>query len=156
MVKGRPWTPATLDEVGGAEGIGVRFLEETFGDSPTSPECRCHREAARAVLGALLPEGGGPIKGRRRTRAELLRAAGYRNRPTDFDDLLRLLDAQLRLVTPADPEDAGGSASYQLTHDYLVPALGQWLDRRRRQTRRGRAELLLEERAALWSARPQP
>jgi eukaryotic-like serine/threonine-protein kinase len=155
MVKGRPWTPATLNEVGGAEGIGVRFLEETFGDSPPSPECRRHREAARAVLGALLPEEGGAIKGHRRSRAELLEASGYWGRPADFDDLLRLLDGQLRLVTPADPEDAGGAGSYQLTHDYLVPALGQWLDRRRRQTRAGRAELLLAERAGLWSARPQ-
>src|SRR5207248_3246615 len=27
MVKGRPWTPATLKEVGGTEGVGVSFLE---------------------------------------------------------------------------------------------------------------------------------
>ena len=31
MAKGKPWTPATLREVGGMEGIGVTFLEETFG-----------------------------------------------------------------------------------------------------------------------------
>ena len=30
MVKGKPWTPATLREVGGTEGVGVTFLEETF------------------------------------------------------------------------------------------------------------------------------
>ena len=30
MVKGKPWTPTTLKEVGGAEGVGVTFLEETF------------------------------------------------------------------------------------------------------------------------------
>src|SRR5262249_18301019 len=30
MVKGRRWLPATLREVGGMEGIGVTFLEETF------------------------------------------------------------------------------------------------------------------------------
>ncbi len=30
MVKGKPWTPATLKEVGGTEGVGVTFLEETF------------------------------------------------------------------------------------------------------------------------------
>ena len=34
MVKGKPWTPATLREVGGTEGVGVTFLEETF-SSPT-------------------------------------------------------------------------------------------------------------------------
>src|SRR5262245_9379877 len=32
MVKGKPWTPVTLKEVGGTEGVGVTFLEETFAD----------------------------------------------------------------------------------------------------------------------------
>ena len=30
MIKSKAWTPATLKEVGGTEGIGVTFLEETF------------------------------------------------------------------------------------------------------------------------------
>ena len=30
MVKGKPWTPATLRAVGGMDGVGVTFLEETF------------------------------------------------------------------------------------------------------------------------------
>ena len=30
MVKTKPWLPATLKEVGGIEGLGVTFLEETF------------------------------------------------------------------------------------------------------------------------------
>src|SRR5271157_403912 len=30
MLKGKPWTPETLKQVGGAEGVGVTFLEETF------------------------------------------------------------------------------------------------------------------------------
>ena len=33
MVKAKPWTPATLREVGGTEGVGVTFLEETFGSA---------------------------------------------------------------------------------------------------------------------------
>ena len=46
MVKGKPWTPATLKEVGGTEGVGLTFLEETFSasDRPSraspSPESR--------------------------------------------------------------------------------------------------------------------
>src|SRR5262249_36256403 len=43
---------------------------------------------------------------------------------------------------------------YQLAHDYLVPSIRAWLTRGRRETRRGRAELLLAEQAALWNARP--
>jgi formylglycine-generating enzyme required for sulfatase activity len=44
---------------------------------------------------------------------------------------------------------------YQLTHDDLVPSLRAWLTRKQRETRRGRAELRLAERAALWEARPE-
>ncbi len=36
-----------------------------------------------------------------------------------------------------------GEVRYQLTHDYLVPPLRQWLFRKQRETRRGRAELRL-------------
>jgi len=38
MMKGKPWTPNTLKEVGGTEGIGVNFLEETFSASTAPPE----------------------------------------------------------------------------------------------------------------------
>src|SRR5580704_10045013 len=37
MMKGKPWTPATLIEVGGTQGVGVTFLEETFSTSTASP-----------------------------------------------------------------------------------------------------------------------
>ena len=48
-----------------------------------------------------------------------------------------------------------GQRYYQLTHDYLVPSLRDWLSRKQKETRRGRAELLLADRAAVWNARPE-
>ncbi len=108
MVKGKPWTPATLKEVGGTKGVGVTFLEETFSASTAPPEHRLHQKAAQAVLKALLPETGTDIKGQMRSRQELLEASGYANRPRDFDDLIHILDPELRLITPTDPE---GSSS---------------------------------------------
>jgi serine/threonine protein kinase/formylglycine-generating enzyme required for sulfatase activity len=164
MMKGKAWTPATLKEVGGTEGIGVTFLEETFSAATAPPEHRYHQNAARAVLKALLPEAGTDIKGHMRSHAELLAASGYANRPKDFDDLLRILDSELRLITPTDPEgkeDAepstmqAGVKYYQLTHDYLVPSLRDWLTRKQKETRQGRAELLLADRAAVWNVRPE-
>jgi serine/threonine protein kinase/formylglycine-generating enzyme required for sulfatase activity len=303
MVKAKPWTAATLKEVGGTEGVGVRFLEETFSSAAAAPAHRLHQQAARAVLKRLLPERGTDIKGTLRTQHELGAAAGYASRPKDFATLLRILDSELRLITPTDPEgvagdgwrvpgeeggegndggaalptigsvadghgaggemlsgdknlpeggavrvdkpdppgggidpgqhrrgpgqgahervsqppehrpgipSAGGNAPdaesarrlaaprgagqsaganrphqpdaqwpaqgaaakaqglnpathhpppatryYQLTHDYLVPALREWLTRKQKETRRGRAELRLTERAALWQAKPQ-
>jgi serine/threonine protein kinase/formylglycine-generating enzyme required for sulfatase activity len=164
MVKGKPWTPATLREVGGTEGVGVTFLEETFTASTAPPQHRLHQKAARAVLKALLPESGTDIKGHMRSQQELLEASGYASRPREFEGLLRILDSELRLITPTDPEgkeDAdtstlpAGAKYYQLTHDYLVPSLRDWLTRKQKETRRGRAELLLADRAAVWNARPE-
>src|SRR5262249_3963826 len=63
MVKGKPWTPAALKEVGGTEGVGVTFLEETFTASTAPPPHRFHQRAAQAVLKALLPEAGTDLKG---------------------------------------------------------------------------------------------
>ena len=78
MMKGKPWTPATLKEVGGTEGVGVTFLEETFSAATAPPEHRYHQKAARAVLKALLPESGTDIKGHMRSHAELLAGVGLR------------------------------------------------------------------------------
>jgi serine/threonine protein kinase/formylglycine-generating enzyme required for sulfatase activity len=178
MVKGMPWTPASLKAVGGAEGVGVTFLEETFSAATAPPEHRYHQKAARAVLKALLPATGTDIKGHMRSAVALLEASGYAIRPKDFEDLLRILDSEIRLISPTDPEgvedrpsgarqppasaspqgaDGPHSAEkyYQLTHDYLVHSLRDWLTRKQKETRQGRAELRLAELAALWSAKPE-
>ena len=161
MVKGRPWTPATLKEVGGTEGVGVAFLEEALG-SVAGPRNWLHQRAARAVLQALLPEQGSDIKGNMQSHDKLLQASGCGRRPGDFTELLRLLDGELRLITPTEPggqdfadEQRTTEKYYQLTHDYLVPALREWLTRKQRETRRGRAELRLAERATAWTAKPE-
>jgi serine/threonine protein kinase/formylglycine-generating enzyme required for sulfatase activity len=163
MVKGKPWTPATLREVGGIEGVGVRFLDETFGSPQANPKHRVHQKAAQAVLKALLPVTGTDIKGRMQSEQDLQEVAAYRERPRDFEDLIHILDGELRLITPTDPEGFGddrattspGGRYFQLTHDYLVPSLRDWLTRKQRETRRGRAELRLGERSALWNAKPE-
>src|SRR5207253_871166 len=80
MMKGKAWTPATLREVGGTEGVGVTFLEATFTAATAPPEHRYHQNAARGVLKALLPESGTNIKGHMRSFADLLEASGYRSR----------------------------------------------------------------------------
>src|SRR5207237_1202320 len=86
----------------------------------------------------------------------------------------------LRLITPTDPVGDAASVAerdtvsvgerdpatlaasptetprfYQLTHDYLVPSLRNWLTRKQKETRRGRAELLLADRATVWHGRPE-
>jgi len=163
MVKAREWRPATLKAVGGAAGIGATFLEETFSAPTASRAHRVHQKAAEAVLRALMPEATSELRGAFRSGRELQVAAGYADRPGDFADLMRILDGELRMVTPSDPEEGGADqrgpeaskTRYQLTHDFLVPPLRQWLTRKQRETRRGRAELRLATIAAIWRQRPE-
>jgi serine/threonine protein kinase/formylglycine-generating enzyme required for sulfatase activity len=166
MMKGKEWSPAVLKEVGGTKGVGVTFLEETFSAQTAHPKHRLHQSAARAVLRALLPKSGTDIKGEMKSHDELLEVSGYANRPKDFADLLRILDSEIRLITPTDPEGKdpdddsptqaqAGQKYFQLTHDYLVHSLRDWLTRKQRETRQGRAELKLAERSALWNAKPE-
>ena len=174
MMKDKAWVPKTLTEVGGTQGICGSFLEETFNVPTAPPEHRKHQKAARAVLNALLPELGTDIKGHMRSHDELIAASGYIDHSGEFENLIRILDRKLRLITPTDPDgtenyinnadiSASGAATnhiftdarpqhFQLTHDYLVPSLRQWLTRKQQETIRGRAELKLVERTALWNA----
>lgn len=165
MMKGKPWTPATLKEVGGTKGIGVSFLEDTFSSHAAHPKHRLHQKAARAVLKDLLPDSNADIKGYMRSHAELLEASGYGSRPRYFDDLVRILDSEIRLITPTDPEgkdtaddrnseSQSGQKYFQLTHDYLVHSLREWLTSKQKETLKGRAELTLFNTTATWKAKP--
>ncbi len=159
----------------------MAFLEETLGTSAANPKYRAHQRAAQRVLRALLPDQGAYIRGHALSRRQLPDVSGYARRPSDFEALLGILDGELHLITPTDPhsepeeddpEEAGlagdegrqGETSpsspatqrrYQLTHDYLVPALRKWLARKQQETLRGRASLLLAGQAELCSARPE-
>ena len=119
---------------------------------------RRERADTSRVLESLQPDSGRDIRGHMKSSAELCAESGYVDRPGDFVELLKILDSELRLITASDPEgdvhsESSHAASldtrfYQLTHDYLVPSLRDWLTRKQRETRRGRAELRLAERAA--------
>ena len=161
MIKDKRWTPASLTSVGGTAGIGVTFLEEMFGSRSPNPMYRLHQKGARAVLNSLLPETGTDIKGNMKSYIELSDTANYTGRTKEMRELLRMLDRELRLITPTDPDDNVPDAEasdfdstsryYQLTHDFLVPSIREWLTRKRKETWRGRAELRLEQRASEWS-----
>lgn len=160
MFKDKAWTPAALRRIGGISGVGVAFLDETFSSRSARPEFRLHEEAARNVLAALLPDSSVDIRGNMRSRSELLRESGYANRPHAFADVIRILDNELRLITPTDPDGIHSNLEtnpaiskdyYQLTHDYLVAPLRVWLNQKQQESIRGRARLRLDERHAMWS-----
>lgn len=165
IMKAKPWTPAVLRKLGGAAGVGVAFLQETFSETNSSARYRHHQQAARDVLKSLLPDDDTTIR-RRRTLRELQVASGYETNPGDFADLCEMLDGELRLITATasdgpegrdqnTPADANPQGSYQLAHDFLVPSLREWLSRGQKETHRGRAELALADRATVWNGRPE-
>jgi serine/threonine protein kinase/formylglycine-generating enzyme required for sulfatase activity/tetratricopeptide (TPR) repeat protein len=164
LMQHRPWTPEELNAVGGAMGVGVKFLEDKFG-SHAPATYRSHRDAAQRVLAALLPPSGMELRGQMRT-VEDLRVAANQDE-CSFQELLRILDGDLKLLTPTSParsehEPAADSGAlqtahyYQLTHDFLVPALREWLTSELRRTRAGQALLRLRERSDDWNRRPEP
>ena len=77
--------------------------------------------------------------------------------------MIHILDSELRLITPSDPHWLTGECQqvkpevrhYQLTHDYLIHSLRDWLTRKQKETRRGRADLLLEERYSVWKIKKE-
>jgi hypothetical protein len=158
MMKGKLWVPKTIEDVGGISGVGVTFLEETFGQKHAPIQYRQHQEAVRGLLSALLPASGTDIKGSMQSVDSLKKAAGYEDKPREFEELLEILDKNLRLITPVDDSsgsETGTQRSYQLAHDYMVPSLREWLTQKQRETKKGRAELKLAERAATWGANPE-
>ncbi|TWU47271.1 Serine/threonine-protein kinase PknB [Rubripirellula tenax] len=167
MVKNQPWSLETLKRVGGVEGIGLQFLEESFSSSLAPAAQATHEHAVRRVLKKLLPDSGVDIKGNMQSEAVLMRESGYENQPPRFFEMMRILESDLRLISPTDPagttmsdgslsESDSGIGYYQLTHDFLVPAIDQWLTRKQRSTRQGRAEILLAEYASIWAVKPTP
>ncbi|MFN7765996.1 MAG: protein kinase domain-containing protein [Planctomycetaceae bacterium] len=164
MFRNRPWTPEGLLAVGGAEGVGRAFLEETFRSDSAPPHHRRHAVAAQRVLTALLPEAGSDIKGHRKSQRELEAAAGYAGRPREAAELFRILDAELRLISPVETEASpvasnespppASDRNYHLAHDYLVPSLRRWVEEILGSSPAGRAKLLLRERSRVWNDRP--
>ena len=160
MMKNRDWTPLTLRQLGGMEGLGVAFLEEMFNGDSVPPERRYHKEAAHDVLQCLLPSSSSDLKGNKRSEKDLLEASGYRDRPQDFRELISILDGSLRLISAVDSPSTNDSVSgdvhqsepiyYQLAHDYLVHSLRDWLTRKQQETLHGRAVLLLSQRTEMW------
>ena len=160
MVKSRDWLPSTLRQLGGSVGIGAQFLHDSFSAGYAPANQRGHEKAARALLQALLPDLGTEIKAGRRTRDELFLLSGYDDDRHRFDLLMMIMESDLKLISASDTLDKTRSDSiqqsieqttYQLSHDFLVPSIRDWLTARQRESYRGRLHQRLSEQASLWS-----
>lgn len=180
MLRESPWTPATLRQVGGMEGLEVAFLRERLTGAGAHPEFRRRPDLVRRILDSLLPIESVSIRQHTVTAEEIIARGGMEENPDTVRELLQLLDREVRLITPAASEESawqGGSAGavpigsslgsggsgqgsgvsghgparYQLTHDHLVPSLRSWMAAEDEATWRGRNRLALRSAARRWS-----
>ncbi|NNE93810.1 MAG: protein kinase [Verrucomicrobiales bacterium] len=149
MAKISDWNMDFFERMGGATAIGVQFLNSVFLDRTASPTARMVEPVARRVLEALLPEGNLSIRGMPVSGEDLRKVAGVGEER--FESTLKILIRELRLISPVDVEEGNGNLEfYQLTHDYLVPSLREWIFETRKQSLRGRWYLRMKDLTALW------
>ncbi len=83
----------------------------------------------------MLPLAGTDIKTNRRTYEEIRAASGYTDRDA-MNSLMTILESELKLITTTESYDRSRSdsnssesepATYQLSHDFLVPSIRDWL-----------------------------
>lgn len=167
VMQDRPWSTEELKQLGGLDGIGSQFLVDCFEGRTASEQYRRYLPAAMRILAELLPAEGLEIKDVR--SYEQLLAASELDK-LQFDDLLNILVRKLFLLTPVEqvalpPSSTSPSSSslsplayslfYQLTHDFLVPSIRDWLSRKLGETKAGRAQLRLQELTTAWTSKPQ-
>lgn len=156
LFRGRPWTLAELQEVGGVAGVGEKFLEATFGAESRDKRWRGQAPIAQKILEALLPPMGSDIRSGSKLKSELQTACGPQTSPQAFEETLKSLDGQLKLISQVENvarstgagSDTLPTIVYQLTHDSLIESIRRWLDRQLGRTRQGRARLRLRELGA--------
>jgi serine/threonine protein kinase/formylglycine-generating enzyme required for sulfatase activity len=158
MFKYREWTLAELKKVGGLSGVGERFLDETFNDKNSQSRFAYLKDEVRFLLETFLPDPRTDIREKQYSKSQLKSFAPASVKEAGIDQAIELLDKELRLISPTDAEGPGeGEATngdidgrYQLTHDYLVPSIRNWLNRTNRKTWRGRIGVKVAEMSSYW------
>ncbi len=161
MLKNHPWTAATVRDLGGFAEAEVAFLDELLVGPRSHPVLRDQAELVRSVLGVMLPPAGTSIRRPAMTVESIRQELSPPAARETVQRVLKLLDSEVRLLAFSHQQvsaeaSAAEEASYQLTHDQLVPLLRRWLITAEKRERPGRARLLLQERADIWAARPEP
>ncbi len=150
LMKDKEWTIASLKSIGGTDGVGVAFLNETFSSSTSTKPMRRLEEPAMKLLEKLLPELGKDIRAFPCDREALMQATAAQS-SAELDALLRVLDQELKIIAKTEVLDradvARDTTYYQLSHDFLVSPIRRWIRSRKSSTWQGRAVLRVEELA---------
>jgi hypothetical protein len=127
MYRDLEWTPDELARQGGATGAGVRFLEQQFSSADTPERQRRHFDAVCRILEELLPPTGSQIRGRMQSRQRLMVVSGYAQRPAKFEELMQILEQELRILTRTDAaEQSAAGRDDHGPRAYFVDELSRW------------------------------
>ncbi len=174
IFKHREWTPRELRSMGGIVGVGEVYLDSTVGSRTAQARNDVSPELAERLLEQLLPRiKTSKVREHSCTVAELVQTTGASDDRL-LPNTLNWLEEDLRLISrtvsidllPSNDSQAdesgglleGGSqvqmqetnGSFQLAHDYLVPSLRNWLNRKKLGTWRGRAQIQFDELWGQW------
>ncbi|MEM0926134.1 MAG: serine/threonine-protein kinase, partial [Planctomycetota bacterium] len=159
-IRSIPWTVETLRGIGGMHEIGSIFLDRCFSRADSNPAFRALERLVGPILRELTPTDETDIKGSSKSIAELAAASGQSKNSETLVAAVDVLDRKLGLIRPVDrlestETDSQSSAfedrRFQLTHDFLVHSVRQWLQSKQEASRSGRARLRLARLSQLWS-----
>lgn len=150
VFRSRSWELGELQKFGGISGLGAHFLEESFSERFSAEQHIRAVEGAHKILRLLLPRRGAKIKGEGLTREEIRKAASFSEHCREFEQLLYILIRELKLISPVSASFEPFERKYRLAHDFLISIVREWIDGEKSHTRKGRAELLLRDRADAW------
>lgn len=147
MMDSDSWQLQKLKQLGGWQGIGVKFLDKMFADRRIAK----YSDLCRKVLRELLPASNSKIKGVRKSLGELAEATEMEGRVDQLQSILEVLDREFRVVSLTElQEDNATESHYQLTHDFLINPIRKWITQQEKQTWQGRANMRMAELSAQW------
>ncbi len=154
MMRDRTWESTELKRMGGWKGVGVRYLEEMFSDPEAPRAIRGFLPEVSAILERLLPCGNRDMKGSMVAETELKQVSNMVGRADEFEQVLEILLNSTRLISQVDranDSQISDERYYQLSHDFLVGPIHDWLEKQRLGSWRGRAHLRLAELSKAWT-----
>ena len=157
------WNSHALAELGGLDAGVAKYLNDKFLSDDATREYKSHFNAAQACLFEMLPPEGSDLKGNMQPEYKLRETAGYSNAPEKFDQLIKILDNDLKLITPTAPTSSAALANddveknqncFQLSHDYLVPILRNWIASEKQRFFTGRVRERMGQVSSIWGEVP--
>ena len=158
LVRDRDWDRQTLDSFGNLTDLGISFLDQNLGTGASHPVARNQSRAIQEILEALLVSRFAQIKGGAVGANRLAAVCGLKRQSYEFSEIIDYMENQLRVISRVEYDEVPGEnnskVAFQLTHDFLVPSVRQWMDDQKRSTRKGRIKLLLQQLSFWWNNEP--